>query len=90
MNLSYFISKRIRQGQDSSFSSIIHKIAVASIAIGLSAAIVSFLIMQGFQSEVKNKIYTFSNHLLITRYTMNNAVEEESFNYTTDLQQHPE
>ena len=90
MNLSYFISKRIRQGQDSSFSSIIHKIAVASIAIGLSAAIVSFLIMQGFQSEVKNKIYSFSNHILITKFTMNNAVEEESFNYVTDLQQHPE
>ena len=90
MNLSYFISKRIRQGQDNSFSSIIHKIAVASIAIGLSAAIVSFLIMQGFQSEVKNKIYTFSNHLLITKYTMNNAVEEQSFKFTTDLQQHPE
>ena len=90
MNLSYFISKRIRQGQDNSFSSIIHKIAVASIAIGLSAAIVSFLIMQGFQSEVKNKIYTFSNHLLITKYTMNNAVEEQSFKYTMDLQQHPE
>ena len=90
MNLSYFISKRIRQGQASSFSSIIHKIAVASIAIGLSAAIVSFLIMQGFQSEVKNKIYSFSNHLLITKYTMNNAVEEQSFKFTTPLQQHPE
>lgn len=90
MNLSYFISKRIRQGQDNSFSSIIHKIAVASIAIGLSAAIVSFLIMQGFQSEVKNKIYSFSNHLLITKYTMNNAVEEQPFEYTTDLQRHPE
>lgn len=90
MNLSYFISKRIRQGQSDSFSSIIHKIAVASIAIGLSAAIVSFLIMQGFQSEVKNKIYSFSNHLLITKYTMNNAVEEQPFQYTTDMQQHPE
>ncbi len=90
MNLSYFISKRIRQGNGVSFSSIIHKIAVASIAIGLSAAIVSFLIMQGFQREVKNKIYSFSNHLLITKYTMNNAVEEQPFEFTTDLQQHPE
>ncbi len=87
MNLSYFISKRIRQGNGDSFSSIIHKIAVASIAIGLSAAIVSFLIMQGFQSEVKNKIYSFSNHLLITKYTMNNAVEEQPFKYNTDIQQ---
>jgi lipoprotein-releasing system permease protein len=90
LNLSYFISKRIRQGNGDSFSSIIHKIAVASIAIGLSAAIVSFLIMQGFQSEVKNRIYSFSNHLLITKYTMNNAVEEQPFKFTTDLQKHPE
>jgi lipoprotein-releasing system permease protein len=90
LNLSYFISKRIRSEQGNSFSSIIHKIAVASIAIGLGAAIVSFLIMEGFQSEVKNKIYSFSNHILITKYTMSNAVEEQPFEYNIDLYQDPE
>lgn len=89
MNLSYFISKRIRHGHGESFSSIIHKIAVASIAIGLAAAIVSFLIMLGFQSEVKNKIYSFSNHLLVTKYTMSNAVEEQSFDINIELYQQP-
>lgn len=90
MNLSYFISKRIRHGHGESFSSIIHKIAVASIAIGLAAAIVSFLIMLGFQSEVKNKIYSFSNHLLVTKYTMSNAVEEQPFDIRIDLYEYPE
>lgn len=90
MNLSYFISKRIRQAQGNSFSSIIHKIAIASIAIGLAAAIVSFLIMQGFQSGVKNRIYGFSNHLLITKYTMSNAVEEQPFDFNIELYKHPE
>lgn len=90
MNLSYFISKRIRHGHGESFSSIIHKIAVASIAIGLAAAIVSFLIMLGFQSEVKNKIYSFSNHLLVTKYTMSNAVEEQPFDIKIELYQQPE
>jgi lipoprotein-releasing system permease protein len=89
LNLSYFISKRIRNGQGNSFSSTIHKIAIASIAIGLAAAIVSFLIMQGFQYEVKNKIYSFSNHLLITKYTMSNAVEEQPFDISIDLYSHP-
>ncbi len=89
MNLSYFISKRIRQPQGDSFSSIIHKIAIASIAIGLTAAIVSFLIMQGFQSGVKNRIYSFSNHLLITKYTMNNAVEEQPFDFQIPLYKDP-
>ena len=90
MNLSYFISKRIRSGNQDSFSSIIHKIAVGSIAIGLAAALVSFLIMHGFQSAVKSRIYGFSNHLLITKYTMNNAVEEAGFQFKTDLYNRPE
>lgn len=90
MNLSYFISKRIREGKLDSFSSIIHKIAVGSIAIGLAAALVSFLIMHGFQLAVKNRIYNFSNHLLITKYTMNNAVEEAGFDFKTDLYKRPE
>ena len=89
MNLSYFISKRIRQARENSFSSIIHKIAIASIAIGLAAAIVSFLIMQGFQSGVKNRIYGFSNHLLITKYTMSNAVEEQPFDFNIELYNNP-
>jgi len=89
LNLSYFISKRIRQARENSFSSIIHKIAIASIAIGLAAAIVSFLIMQGFQSGVKNRIYGFSNHLLITKYTMSNAVEEQPFDFNIELYNNP-
>jgi lipoprotein-releasing system permease protein len=90
LNLSYFISKRIRSAEAGSFSSIIHKVAVSSIAIGLAAAIISFLIMEGFQRVVKEKIYSFSNHLLITKFTMNNAVAEQPFDFTIDLYKHPE
>lgn len=90
MNLSYFISKRIRSAQAGSFSSTIHKVAIGSIAIGLAAAIVSFLIMHGFQTTVKERVYGFSNHLLITKFTMNNAVAEQPFDFKIDLYQHPE
>jgi lipoprotein-releasing system permease protein len=88
--LSRFIAQRIRHAQGKSFASVIHKIAVISIAIGLAAAIVSFLIMQGFQAAVKDKIYSFSNHLLITRFTMNNSVEEQPFDYRIELYKNPE
>lgn len=62
---------------------------MGSIAIGLAASIVSFLVMQGFQTAVKNKIYGFSNHLLITKFTMNNGVEEQPFDFEITLQQQP-
>lgn len=88
MNLSYFISKRISRGHQEGFSSTIHKIALISIAIGLAAAIVSFLIMKGFQETVKDKIYSFSGHLLITRFSMNNSTEEQPMDFKIDLYKH--
>jgi lipoprotein-releasing system permease protein len=90
LNLSFFISKRITAEARGGFSSTIHKIAVVTITVGLSAAIVSFLIMQGFQETIKNKIYSFSAHLLVTKFTMNNSTEEQPFFYNIDMFNHPE
>jgi len=41
--------------------------------------------MEGFQSTIKSKIYSFSSHLLVTRFTMNNSMEEQPFFYNIDL-----
>ncbi len=85
MNLSYFISKRISRQSGEGFSSTIHKIAVASIGIGLGATIISFLILRGFQDTVKEKIYSFSGHMVVTKFTMNNSMEETPLDYNTDF-----
>ncbi|MFZ5970838.1 MAG: ABC transporter permease [Bacteroidota bacterium] len=90
MNLSYFIAKRIAREQPGTFSATINKIAVVTIAVGLGAMIVSFLVMLGFQQTVKNKIYSFSSHLLITKFTMNNSIEEQPFFYNIDLFKNPQ
>lgn len=90
MNLSYFISKRISKGQKDGFSSIIHTIAVVSIAVGLAASIVSFLIMKGFQQTVKDKMYGFSGHIIITKFTTNNSPEEQPLDFNIDVYNHPE
>lgn len=79
MNLSYFISKRISRGQQSGFSSTIHKIAIVIIGIGLGAAIVSFLIMKGFQETVKDRIYSFNGQLLIKKFSTSNSIEADPF-----------
>jgi lipoprotein-releasing system permease protein len=90
LNLSYFIAKRISKGQKEGFASTIHTIAIVSIAVGLAASIISFLIMKGFQETVKNKIYSFSGHILLTKFSMNNSPEEQPMNYQIDLYTHPE
>ena len=89
MNLSYFISKRISQQQKQGFASSIHSIAIVIVGIGLASVIISFLIMRGFQETVKNKIYSFNGHLMVTKYTMNYSLEEQPMNYYIDLYKNP-
>lgn len=88
MNLSFFIAKKIRKATGG-FASAVHKIAIASIGIGLAAAIISFLIMKGFQEKVQEKIYAFSAHLNINKLTPNNSVEEPAFSFNFDLVNNP-
>lgn len=85
MNLSYFISKRINNASQSTFSSIINKIAIASIAIGLAVMLISFLILGGFQKTIKEKIFSFGAHLQITKYTLGNQFEEQPVSKKSDF-----
>ncbi len=77
MNLPFFISKRINAESQGSFSSTINKIAIASVAIGLTAVLVSFMILEGFQKTIQDKIFSFAGHLQITKYTLASSVEDE-------------
>lgn len=52
--------------------------------------VVSFLILKGFQETVENKIFGFSGHLLVTRFSMNNSLEETPMDYNIPLFRHPE
>jgi lipoprotein-releasing system permease protein len=85
LNLSYFISKKITTGRKDAFASSVQTIAVFTIAIGLAAAIVSFLIMKGFQNTVKNKIFGFSGHIIITKFSTSNSPEEFPLAYNIGL-----
>ena len=39
----------------------------------------AFMILLGFQNKIKDKIYSFSGHLLVGKYTLTNSFEESSF-----------
>ena len=77
MNLPYFIAKRISDPGDNSFSAIIHKIAIASVALGLAIMMIAFFVLGGFQNNIKDKIYSFSGHIQIKKFSLNNSYEEE-------------
>lgn len=77
MNLPYFIAKRISSPGRNSFSAVIHKIAIASVALGIAIMLVTFMILGGFQENIKDKIFSFSGHIQVKKFSLNNSFEEK-------------
>ena len=76
LKLSYFIAKRISFKRTGGFTGTIHRIAVASVAIGIAISLISFMILGGFQSEISNKVFSFTGHFQVLRFMAGNAFEE--------------
>lgn len=78
MNLPLFISRRISRNETGSFSAVINRVAVVSIAVALAALISAYMILNGFEKAIKNKVYAFSGHLLVSKYSLSTSFEETS------------
>ncbi|MFN0047628.1 MAG: ABC transporter permease [Cytophagales bacterium] len=76
MLFSNFISARLSSKNQSSFSSIVSKIAVGSVASGIFIILISYAILLGFQRNIKNKIFSFGGHIQLTKYDLNNSLQE--------------
>ncbi|MEY2704758.1 MAG: hypothetical protein RL407_820 [Bacteroidota bacterium] len=79
MNLSYFLAKRISFKQAGGFSGILHRIAVASLALGLGVAMLSIMVLGGFQKSVSSRVYGFTGNFQVQKYQMSSAYEEQPF-----------
>ncbi|WP_462250542.1 ABC transporter permease [Ekhidna sp.] len=85
MNLPFFISKRIAKESTGSFSSIINRVAVVSIGLGLAVLIIAFMVLFGFKKVIRDKVYSFSGHLIVNKYTLSTSFEEGSIVLDEDL-----
>jgi len=63
---------------------------VASIALGLATTIVTFQILLGFRETIKDKIFDFASHLVVTKYTMGGTYDDQPINLATDFYQNYE
>jgi lipoprotein-releasing system permease protein len=85
LNLSYFIAKRISFKKAGGFSATIHKIAVGSLALGLGVSLLAFMVLGGFQRTVSDKVYGFTGHFQVQRFTISNSFEESPFTRNSDF-----
>lgn len=85
MNLSYFIAKRISFKRTGGFTGTIHRIAVASVAIGIAVSLGSFMILGGFQDKISEKVFSFTGHYQVQKFVSNNAFEESPTSKNSDF-----
>lgn len=77
MNYEYFISKRLSKQKGKTFSRPIIIIAILSISLGVAVMITSISVLQGFKSEIKEKIIGFGSHVQILPYQSYNSYDSQ-------------
>ena len=66
MKFELFIAKRyLSRGRKSSFISIISLVSIVGIAIGVAALIIALSLINGFQSDIRNKILSSTAHIMV-------------------------
>jgi len=69
------------------FSSLIKKIALVSISLGLFSVVISSFILDGFKNEIKNKVYSFSGHYDISSYSNGLSFKNSPLNLNDGINQ---
>lgn len=83
--LAKFISNRIQKTKNQSFTSTVSKIGIGSITIGLVVMILSYAILLGFKRTIKDKLFSLSSHIQVSKITLNQSFEETPTELNTDF-----
>jgi len=72
-------------GKGKGFSSLIKKIAIVSISLGLAVMIISMAVVTGFQNEIRDKVIGFGAHVQITNFDYNISFEPQPISSQQDF-----
>lgn len=76
MKISYFIANRIRNSRGQSFSRVIVRVGILSVAITVSVIVLSFFVLLGFKNTIKEKLFSQTSHIQVSKITLNRSFEE--------------
>ena len=85
MKATRFISSRIFSFSKENLSSVVMKIAVVSIALGISIMLISIAVIVGFKKQIKEKVVGFVSPIQIQVLNQNESMEETPFLYDSTL-----
>ncbi len=85
MKTAFFLAQKLRKTKGKTFSSSVIHIGVASVAIGIAAVLISFSVLLGFKNTIKEKLFSMSAHLQLSKITLNQTFEEAPFTINSQL-----
>ena len=76
LNTPLFIARKIGPAKHGkSYTGLIRKISVLSIALGLAVMIISMAVVTGFQNEIREKVIGFGAHIQVANFDYNVSFE---------------
>ena len=85
MNAATFISKRIFSLSRLNLSSTVMRIAVTSVALGITIMLISIAVVVGFKNQIKDKVIGFVAPIHVQALNQNESIEETPFAYDSVL-----
>ena len=85
MKATRFISSRIFSMEKGNLSSVVMRIAILSIALGISIMLISIAVVVGFKNQIKDKVVGFVSPIQIQALNQNESIEETPFAYDSTL-----
>jgi lipoprotein-releasing system permease protein len=79
VNTAFEIAKRISFYKQKNYTRFIVRLSIAATAISLAAILLTFSIVNGFQSTISNKVYSFWGHIQIASVDGNTLSENPNF-----------
>ena len=76
MNTAFEIAKRISFYKQKNYTRFIVRLSIAATAISVAAILLTFSIVNGFQSTISSKLYSFWGHIQIRAVNSTNIKED--------------
>jgi lipoprotein-releasing system permease protein len=77
LNLAFQIAKRIAFNRQQSFSKFIIRLSVSATALSVMAMIITLAFVNGFQSTISEKVFSFWGHIRVQKYEPNKSLVAE-------------
>ncbi|MCF8429786.1 MAG: ABC transporter permease [Bacteroidia bacterium] len=87
MQLSFFISKRLSQSKQTSFSKLIVRIATLAVAISVTVMLLAIAISRGYKQQVSQKLSNFQSHIIINNLDQNQSYQSLPIEGNADVEQ---